>query len=125
MAFYDEMAEVVQELLAPDDQGGLGQGAVEIVRLEPGVPDPLQPWVPVVPTEIVATVNHIGNLETDYTEGGTVHVADIAMMIAPPPFAVRPGDVLRIGGQDAGTIVRAVAEGSLDVPLYVMIHANR
>ena len=49
MPFYDDMAQVARDLLAPDTAGGLGQGAITLVRTTPGTPDPSQPWVPVTP----------------------------------------------------------------------------
>jgi hypothetical protein len=50
MPFYEDMQQVARDLLAPDTAGGLGQGAITIVRTTPGTPDPAQPWVPVTPT---------------------------------------------------------------------------
>lgn len=37
MGFYDEMADMAQELLLPDEEGGLGQGVVQLKRLTQGV----------------------------------------------------------------------------------------
>ncbi|MGX5827370.1 hypothetical protein [Mesorhizobium sp. 43Arga] len=48
--FYDEMADMVSELLQPDADGGLGQGLVQLKRETPGAVDPDQPWIPVEPT---------------------------------------------------------------------------
>ncbi|UPT53446.1 hypothetical protein [Synechococcus phage Ssp-JY39] len=48
--FYDEMADMVQDLLLPDAEDGLGQGAVLLKRMTAGVPHPEAPWEPVEPT---------------------------------------------------------------------------
>ncbi|RUX08209.1 MAG: hypothetical protein EOS71_00535 [Mesorhizobium sp.] len=50
VGFYDDMADMVTELLQPEADGGLGQGVVQLKRQTPGVPDPDQPWLPVEPT---------------------------------------------------------------------------
>ena len=49
--FYDEMADMVQEMLLPDAQGGMGQGTVSLKRISttPGA----NPWDP--PTETSTT----------------------------------------------------------------------
>ncbi len=51
MPFYDEMADMVQELLLPDAEGGLGQGVIQLKRIV-STPGPNQ-WD--TPTETVET----------------------------------------------------------------------
>lgn len=48
--FYDDMTDMVSDLLQPDVDGGLGQGVVQLKRETLGVVDPDHPWVPVEPT---------------------------------------------------------------------------
>lgn len=48
--FYQEMAQMAEEMLAPTSQGGLGQGKVELIR-KTVVRDELEPWQ--LPTETV------------------------------------------------------------------------
>lgn len=48
--FYDEMAQMADELLSPTSQGGLGQGTVELIR-RTATKDPLEPWQKPVVTE--------------------------------------------------------------------------
>jgi hypothetical protein len=42
--FYEEMADMVQELLAPEDEDGLGQGVVQLKRVTLGTPP--NEWTP-------------------------------------------------------------------------------
>lgn len=49
--FYEEMADMARELLAPEDEGGLGQGTVQLKRVTTA-PGPNE-WTPGV--ETVAT----------------------------------------------------------------------
>lgn len=44
MPFYDEMAEIVQEMLAPEEEDGLGQGTVLLKRITIGPPP--NEWTP-------------------------------------------------------------------------------
>lgn len=52
MSFYSDMADMVQELLLPDADGGLGQGAVLLKRIVSSSPGENE-WDP--PTETVET----------------------------------------------------------------------
>lgn len=46
MGFYDEMADMVLEVLMPDADGGLGQGVVSLKRVTTAPSDPDTPWIP-------------------------------------------------------------------------------
>lgn len=124
--FYDEMAAMVQDLLQPDSAGGLGQGAIQIIRTTPGGIDPLHPETPVAPVRLVATVDQIGMPKAEYRTGETVITTDLAFMITPPVgFEPEAGDVVRIAGVDVGTVVHVERLGSLDVAIYWTVWANR
>ena len=124
--FYDEMAAMVQDLMQPDSAGGLGQGAIQIIRTTPGTVDPAHPEIPVGPVETVATVDQIGMPKAEYRTGETVITTDLAYMITPPVgFDPEPGDLVRIAGVDVGTVVHVERLGSLDVALYWTVWANR
>lgn len=126
MTFYSELAAMAADLLKPDSENGLGQGAIQIVRLTPGTPNPAAPHNPVAPTEAVATVDQIGNPRAEYTDRGTVIKTDVAYMITPPSsFSPAPGDVVRIGGKDYATVVHVERLGALDVPVYWKVFCNR
>lgn len=51
MAFFDDLQAMAHALLKPDAEGGLGSAAGSIVmkRSVPGTPNPVTPWLPVVP----------------------------------------------------------------------------
>lgn len=44
IGFYDDMADMARELLAPEDEGGLGQGTVQLKRVTLGTPP--NEWTP-------------------------------------------------------------------------------
>jgi len=124
--FYDEMAAMVQDLLQPDSAGGLGQGAIQIIRTTPGGIDPAHPETPVAPVRLVATVDQIGMPKAEYRTGETVITTDLAYMITPPVgFEPEAGDVVRVAGVDVGTVVHVERLGSLDVAIYWTVWANR
>lgn len=126
MAFYADMAQVAADLLKPDSEGGLGQGKITIVRVTPGTPNPVEEWLPVAPVLTTEDVDQIGNIKAEYVDRGTIIVTDRAYMITPvKAFTVAPGDLVRIGGSDVGTVVHVEPFGSLDVPVYTKIYVNR
>lgn len=126
MYLYADLAAMTADLLQPDSANGLGQGAIQIIRTTPGMIDPAHPETPVGPIETVATVNQIAEPKAEYRTGETVVTIDAAYMITPPvEFDPAPGDVVRIAGVDAGTIVHIERMGSLDVPIYFTIWCNR
>lgn len=128
MPFYDELAAMAADLLKPDTAGGLGMGSIQIVRLTPGIPNPAKPWEPVPPTETVATVSQIKTQNAEYVDRGTIIKTDMYFMTMPPQWGlgpVMPGDVVRIGGSQVGTVVHSAPFGSNDVAIYVEIWVNR
>lgn len=125
---YSDATVWVPDLLRPESEGGLGQGAIQIVRLTPGTPNPAAPWVPVAPVETIATVNQVKTTDGEYVDRGTVIKTDLYFMTTPPQWGlgpVKPGDVVRIGGAQVGTVVHAAPFGSNDVAVYVELWVNR
>lgn len=103
MAFYDDMAKMARELLAPDTQGGLGQGSITLTRSTPGTPDPAEPWKPVAPTPQTATirgaVRGISKELVGTEVGGTVLLASDRQAICEvPSIEYTAGDVLAVDG---------------------------
>ena len=125
MPLYSDLAAMTVDLLAPDTAGGLGQGAIVIVRIAPGVINPASPETPVGPVETLATVNQIAIPKAEYRSGETVIQTDTAYMITPPPFDPKPGDLVRIAGVTVGAVVHVERLGSLDVPIYYTLWVNR
>lgn len=126
MAFYDEMAAMVADLLQPDTEGGLGQGQITIKKITPGLPDPNNPGVPVFPVEQSEAVNHIGSVKAEYVERGTVVVTDYAFMIVPPEtMVVSIGDTVVSDGVQLGRVVHVARLGSNDVTVYNKIYVSR
>ena len=126
MAFYSDLAAMTVDLLKPDSENGLGQGAIQIIRATPGGIDPAHPETPVAPVRLVATVDQIGMPKAEYRTGETVITTDLAYMITPPVgFDPEPGDLVRVAGVDVGTVVHVERLGSLDVAIYWTVWANR
>lgn len=104
MGFYDELAAMAADLLKPDAAGGLGQGAVVLVRVTPGAVNPAEPWVPVAPTTATETLRAaVRGVSKELVgaegENGVVIVAtDLQVIAAVPVLAYQPGDRITIDG---------------------------
>ena len=126
MPFYDDLQQVTRDLLAPDTAGGLGQGAITLVRTTPGTPDPAQPWVPVTPTVTTEDVNQISNTKAEYISAGTIVQTDLAYVIeAPRVIQPKPGDTVRVGGVYVGGVVHSEPFPAHGVTVMVKLWVNR
>lgn len=102
--FYSEMADVAREMLAPTDEGGLGQGKIEIVREVPGAPGP-NPWDPPLPPTYTRTAldGAARGVSKDLVglpveTGGQIVATDLQVIVAPWGGAYEPADVLELDG---------------------------
>lgn len=126
MTFYDDLQQVARDLLAPDTAGGLGQGAITLVRTTPGTPDPAQPWVPVTTTVMSETVNQISNTKAEYVSAGTIVATDLAYVIeAPRVIQPVPGDTVKVGGVYVGGVVHCEPFPAHGVTVMVKLWVNR
>lgn len=103
--FYQQMAAVSAELLAPTSQGGLGQGEIKLTRITQGTPDPDKPWVPVLPTEQSETLKGaVKGVDSKLvgTEAGSavIRATDREVICAPPSIGYMAGDVLSIDSRN-------------------------
>lgn len=101
--FYADMAQMASELLAPTNQGGLGQGVIVLVRSTPGTPNPNAPWEPVTPTVTTETLKGAARgvdsrLVGTEVGGAVVLATDRQVICAPPAMQYRAGDTLSIDG---------------------------
>ena len=101
--FYQDMANMAKELLAPTTQNGLGQGVIKLIRVTPGVPDSTKPWLPVQPTEQTETlkgaVKGVSSKLVGTEVGSAVILAsDREVICAPPAMQHQAGDVLSVDG---------------------------
>lgn len=80
MSFYDEMADMASELLSPENEGGLGQGTVQLKRIT--VTPPANPWEEGTETETVWTLKAAVKRVHQRYENGTliVETGDILMV---------------------------------------------
>ncbi|WP_305096475.1 hypothetical protein [Croceibacterium aestuarii] len=102
--FYTEMAGVAQELLAPTSEGGLGQGAIELVRYVEG-PPPANSWDPPSPpsrqvTPLDGAASGVAKelIGLPVETGGQIVATDPQVIVAPWGGSYDPGDVLEIDG---------------------------
>ncbi|TPK14164.1 hypothetical protein [Mesorhizobium sp. B2-5-11] len=119
--FYDDMAEMVTELLQPDADGGLGQGTVQLKRETPGVVDPDQPWVPVEPTVTTWPLDAaVRRVSQKYVDGTLIVATDNQVTFAVPAVMPVMTDLLVLDGAElamkdlrpippAGTVVAYIA----------------
>lgn len=100
--FYADMRAAATELLAPTDQGGLGQGSIVLVREVPGAPG-ANPWDQPSPSTYARTTLHgaargvskelVGlPVET----GGQIVATDLMVIVSVWGGAYEPGDALEI-----------------------------
>lgn len=89
MPFYDDMADMVQDMLLPDDAGGLGQGVVSLKRVTTAAPNPATPWIPGAETvETYSLRVAVRRLHQRYENG--VLIVETGDLVT---FAVVPGIV--------------------------------
>lgn len=100
--FYDEMAGVTREMLAPTSEGGLGQGKVALVRYVPG-PPPANAWDPPSPpsrqvTPLDGAARGVGKelVGAPVENGGQIVATDLQVIVAPFAGEYGPTDVLEI-----------------------------
>lgn len=96
--FYDEMAEMVTELLTEEE---LGQSGIYLVKVTPGVPDPAQPWVPVTPVvERIGLRGVAKRVHYRYINGTLVsQTGDVVTFAVPSPEVELTEFELEINGE--------------------------
>lgn len=97
--FYEEMADMARELLAPEDEGGLGQGTVQLKRTTttPG-PNEWTPGVETVQTwQLSATVKR---LHQRYENGVLIVQTGDMVTFAVPEVEPTLTDLLIIDGAE-------------------------
>lgn len=109
--FYADMAQAARELLAPTDEGGLGQGAIQLVTYVPGAPG-ANPWDPPAPpsrqiTPLDGAVRGVSKelIGAPVETGGQVIATDLQVIVSPWGGAYQPGQVLELDG-DPVTILK-------------------
>lgn len=105
------MADMVQELLAPTSEDGLGQGSIALVRYTAGAPGP-DPWSPPsTPTRTVTALKGAATgvakelIGTPVETGGQIVATDKMVIVAPWGGSYEPSDVLELDG-DPVTVLK-------------------
>ena len=100
--FYQEMADMVRDLLAPTSEDGLGQGAITLVRVVQ-TPNPTEPWEAPTNSTLTETlkgaVSGVDRRLVGTDAGGAVILESDRMAICEvPAMAYQAGDVLQVDG---------------------------
>lgn len=125
--FYQDMANMTRELLAPTIQDGLGQGVIQLIRVTPGVPDSDKPWLPVQQTEqtetLKAAVKGVSS-ELVGTEAGSAVIlaSDREVICAPPFMQYQAGDLLSVDGMRVNilSVQRIPAAGTVVAVRFIV-----
>lgn len=127
--FYAEMAAMVNDLLKPTSQGGLGQGLLQLGRktTTPAGNEWDPPIDTVAPLETVKGA--VRGVSADMVaaspigpSGPIIKASDLSAVIAPPKGDYRTGDVFMIDGQpfDILTVTNIPPAGTLVAVRYVL-----
>lgn len=109
--FYEDMAAMARDLLAPTSKGGLGQGVLAIVRKTPSTPS--NEWdTPTYTTTTEVLNGAVRGVSAQLVSppnmgvGGPIVLAtDLTAVCTPPKQDFGPGDVFTIDGIPV-TVVR-------------------
>lgn len=118
MGFYDEMADVVAEVLAPESEGGFGQGTVTLTR-ETDTATPVEagkPWLGFTKTSVTYTLDAVVRpVEDKFVDGSTILATDRQVSAADFGVEPEPGDVLSIDSKTVTILkqMRLPAAGTL------------
>lgn len=102
--FYADMRQTAIDLLAPTDEGGLGQGKIELVRYVPGATSANSWDPPSVParqvTPLEGAARGVGKelIGAPVETGGQIVATDLAVIVSPWGGSVEPAHVLEIDG---------------------------
>ncbi|MCO6050847.1 hypothetical protein NGM99_13770 [Mesorhizobium sp. RP14(2022)] len=99
MGFYDEMADMAADLLAPEDEGGLGQGEVLLRRVvtTPGANPWDEPTEQITDTKLSATVKRV---DQRYENGALIIATGDIVTFAPVEPEPANANVLVIDGRE-------------------------
>lgn len=86
MSFYGEMADMARELLAPEADGGLGQGVITVERIEqePMPPDwpTWEPWKGVETTKTYLLRGAVSGVSKELVDGTNLLASDQMLICA-------------------------------------------
>lgn len=84
--FYDEMADMARELLAPESAGGLGQGLITVIRTEQSEPPPdwptWEPWEGIETTKTYLLRGAVSGVSKELVDGITILASDQMLICA-------------------------------------------
>lgn len=127
MGFYEDMRQVAIDLLAPTDEGGLGQGTIELVRYVPGA-EPANPWdPPAEPSREVTPLDGVARgvgreLIGAPVPGGQVVATDLVVLVAPWGGEYKPTDTLEIDGHSVTVLkVQNIPEAGLTCAIRFIV----
>ena len=125
--FYQAMANMTRELLAPTSQNGLGQGVIRLIRVTPGVVDQTKPWLPVQPSEqtelLKGAVKGVSSkLVGTEVASAVILASDREAICAAPAMQYQAGDILSVDGVRVNilSVQRIPAAGTVSAVRFII-----
>ncbi|MGA0540724.1 hypothetical protein [Neotabrizicola sp. VNH66] len=117
MGLYSGLANMVQNLLAPEAEGGLGQGVVELIRTIPGTQNASDPWIADRPDVILETLRAAVTGAEKYADGQMILQSDLRITAAVPAMEWRMGEDMAPDLMHPGAVLAVRIDGR---PLQVI-----
>lgn len=83
--FYDDMRGVALELLAPEAEGGLGQGTILVIRTTDDKPadwPTWEPWTGTITTKTYRIYGVVSGVAKELVDGTTILASDMMLICA-------------------------------------------
>ena len=136
MGFYDDMRGVALDLLAPEAAGGLGQGAITLIRTEqtakPGDWPTWEPWTGTKTVKTYRLYGAVSGVDAKLVDGTTILASDMMLICADRmtliqtkvgddapsasstdvPFNLDAGEIVNIDGRPMTTMQRIPVPGA-------------
>lgn len=134
--FYDEMADMARELLAPESAGGLGQGVITVERIEQEPMPPhwptWEPWEGAITIKTYLLRGAVSGVSKELVDGTTILASDQMLVCADwqqlistkvgedpavaskaiVPFDLKVGDIVQIDGKPVTTMQKIAIPGA-------------
>lgn len=86
MGFYDDMRAMARDVLAPESDGGLGQGVITVIRTEQEAkPDDWpswEPWTGTITTKTYRIYGAVSGVAKELVDGTSILASDMMLICA-------------------------------------------
>lgn len=125
MSFLSEMADMVSDIMRPDQ---LGQTGIELIREVAGEVDQDQPWLEVTPTRQEVVLLGGARGVDELADGTTILQSDILVVAAIPPISWKLEDGVTLRVRINGvihTVVQANTKPRAGTPVAIELIVRR